>query len=79
MQRNKESRTLDRMREITRKSKRRECKICRKNKYKVSRNGFCKTCMEDKINLARLQIKQKSGEIYEKWKLKMGISLGLGQ
>ena len=57
--------------EITRKSKRKICKGCNKNKYKVSQNGYCKKCMQEKMELARLEIKHKQGPIYEKYKRKM--------
>ncbi len=55
------------MREITRKSKRRTCKICRKKFFFISQHNYCKKCLTERLELARLQIKHKEGPIYEKY------------
>lgn len=62
---------------IIRKSSRKLCKCCGKKKYDISQHGFCVKCATEKVELARLQIKHKSGPIYEKWKEK--ISQGLNE
>ena len=56
---------------ITKKRKRRPCKICHKKFWWISQNNYCKKCMQEKVDLARLQIKHKSGPIYEKYKRKI--------
>ena len=55
------------MREITRKSKRRTCKVCRKKFFKISQNNLCVRCATEKVEIARLEIKHKEGPIYEKY------------
>ena len=65
------------MREITRKSKRRTCKTCRRKLFKISQHGNCVDCATEKVALANLEMKHKEGPIYDKWKLKMVKSLGL--
>ena len=59
------------MKEITKKRKRLPCKVCNKVFWIISKHRFCKNCMKEKVELARLQIKHKSGPIYEKWKKAM--------
>ena len=56
---------------ITKKRKRKPCKVCGKVFWWISINNYCKKCLAEKINLARLEIKHKSGPIYEKWKIAM--------
>lgn len=65
------------MREITKKSIRKPCKVCHKKFYYLSQHGLCKNCMMEKIKLARSQIKCKEGKIYEKWKEKIIKSLDI--
>ena len=59
------------MKEITKKRKRGVCKVCHKKFFFISQHGLCKTCLTEKLELARLQIKHKQGPIYDRWKMKM--------
>lgn len=63
------------MRSITKKRKRQVCKTCHKPKFKISLNGNCVACATEKVQLARLQIKHKSGKAYESWKQNLITSL----
>jgi len=60
---------------VKRRSSRKLCKVCGKKKYDISQHGLCVKCATEKVQLARLQIKHKSGPIYEKWR--KAIALGL--
>jgi len=63
------------MKDITRKRVLQTCKICHKKTYYVSRHGLCIDCLDEKVKLARSQIRMKEGPIYEKWKSKLINSL----
>ena len=56
------------MKEITKKTKRKMCRICGKRFFFISQHGLCKSCLMDRVKASRLQMKMKEGEIYEKWK-----------
>jgi len=63
------------MREIKKKKYREVCKVCHKKSYYISQNGLCKKCMIEKILFARSQMRNKEGEIYNKWKTNIIKSL----
>ncbi len=65
------------MREITRKSKRRACKICGRRLFKISQNNLCIDCATSRVKLANLEMKHKEGPIYERWKEKMVRGMNL--
>jgi hypothetical protein len=63
------------MKKITRKHFLEQCIICHKKSYYVSRNGLCPSCVVEKVELARVEIRCKEGAIYEKWKANIIRSL----
>ena len=63
------------MRPVQKKSSRKECRICHKKSYYISRNGLCLDCVCEKVKLARCQIRSKEGVVYEKWKANLIKSL----
>lgn len=46
----------------------RKCKFCGKPKRNISRRRLCKACQNALQRSAILQMKEKSGPVYEKWK-----------
>jgi hypothetical protein len=56
------------MRAITKKRVLEICKNCHKKSWYISSHSLCPDCAQEKVLLARQQMKCKQGEIYEKWK-----------
>lgn len=63
------------MYDITKKKFRKPCNKCGKKFFFISQNGNCKKCLADTIDFARLQMKQKEGPVWEKYKKKLMESL----
>jgi hypothetical protein len=51
--------------------RKRRCKKCKKTDVYLSRAGYCVDCSMQKCAASGIQIKNKKGPVFEKWKLAM--------